>query len=92
MGWGLFLGVQCGFFATMGLELVLDGSFLLASFPAEMVRVVTLAWRQRYAPFPARQTVNASLDHLVNITFMKTRSNFKNYLILSCSIQLFIYY
>ena len=65
----------------------LTDHFCLLHVPAEMVLVVTLAWRQGYTPFPVRQTVYKSLDRLVNITFMKARPNVKNHLILSCAVQ-----
>ena len=60
----------------------LTDNFSLLHLPAEMVWVDTLGWRQGYTLFPVRRTANASLDGLVNITFMKARSNFKNHLIL----------
>ena len=62
-------------------------NFRLLDLPAEMVWVDTLAWRQGYTLFPVRRTANAFLDGLINITFMKARSNVKNHLILSCGIQ-----
>ena len=62
-------------------------NFCFLHLPAEIVWVDTLALRQGHTLFPARRTANASLDGLVNITFMKARSNFKNHLILSCGIQ-----